>query len=194
MAKKSTSPTLYDEVKQISITKLKQWGYLEPGQIRGGVLNWNVNGTPTGSIAFQVDMLNKTPYIQLEYNFKDEPRNYKINLVCMPSNLGRGKIWYFLCPRTEKRCRKLYNIGGYFLHREAFAGCMYQSQTESKFTRYLGNTLGLTFEADEAFEKIHSKHFRKYYNGKRTKRYSKLLKVIEKAGVIDVADLYERYP
>ncbi|MEH6405997.1 MAG: hypothetical protein V7767_01830 [Leeuwenhoekiella sp.] len=70
--------------------------------------------------------------MELDYNYKKEPRNYKVNLVSIPSNIGNGKIWYFLCPETNKRCRNLYSIGGYFLHRKAFKGAMYESQKQSK--------------------------------------------------------------
>ncbi len=137
MPKPYTFPTLYNEALQISITKLKEWEYLDPKQIKSGTLNWSRNGNSTGSISIKVSTHNEQPYIELDYNYRDEPRNYKVRLVSMPSNLGKGLIWYFLCPHTNKRCRKLYSIGGYFFHREAFNGCMYECQTQSKYSRQL---------------------------------------------------------
>jgi len=43
-----------------------------------------------------------------------------------PEYPGKGVIWHFLCPATRKRCRKLYLVDTYFLHREAFNGCFYE--------------------------------------------------------------------
>ena len=102
----------------------------------------------------------------------------------MPSNLGKGIIWYFLCPETSKRCRKLYLIGGYFLHREAFKSCMYESQTQSKKYRELEKTLGAYFRTDDLYNELYKKHFKKSYAGKPTKKYLRILDSLEKADEI----------
>ena len=180
MPKPYTFPTLYDEALQISISKIKELEYLNPEQIKSGTLNWSRNGNQTGSISIQVNTNGEQPYIELDYKYKDEPRNYKVRLVSMPSNLGKGLIWYFLCPQTNKRCRKLYSIGGYFLHREAFKGCMYETQTQSKKYRQLDKTLGAYFKLDELHEQLYKKHFKKTYKGKPTKNHSKLVESIQK--------------
>ena len=102
MPKPYTFPTLYNEALQINISKLKGWGYLIPQQIKSGTLNWSRNGNQTGSISIKVNTHSKQPYIELNYKYRDETRNYKVSLVSMPSNLGKGIIWYFLCPKTKK--------------------------------------------------------------------------------------------
>ena len=107
MPKPHTFPTLYNEALQIHISKLKGWGYLDPKQIKSGTLNWSRNGNPTGSISIQANTQSEQPYIELDYKYRDEPRNYKVYLTSTPSNLNRGEIWYFICPQTKKRCRKL---------------------------------------------------------------------------------------
>jgi len=99
----------------------------------------------------------------------------------MPYNLGKGLIWYFLCPQTNKRCRKLYSIGGYFLHREAFSGCMYETQTQSKKHRQLDKSLGAFFKTDDLYSQLYQKHFKKTYAGKPTKKYLRILEQIKKA-------------
>ena len=181
MPKPRTFPTLYNEALQISISKLKEWEYLNPEQIKSGTLNWSRNGNPTGSISIQVNTHSKQPYIELDYKYRDEPRNYKVRMVSLPSNLGKGLIWYFLCPHTNKRCRKLYSIGGYFLHREAFNGCMYETQTRSKKYRQLDKTLGAYFKSDNLYSELYKKHFKRYYAGKPTKRYLRIMEQIQKA-------------
>ena len=181
MPKPHTFPTLYNEALQIHISKLKGWGYLNPEQIKSGTLNWSKNGNPTGSISIQVNTKSEQPYIELDYKYRDEPRNYKVRLVSKPSNLGKGLIWYFLCPQTNKRCRKLYSIGGYFLHREAFSGCMYETQTQSKKYRQLDKTFGAYFKIDNLYSELYKKNFKKTYAGKPTKRYLRIMEQIQKA-------------
>ena len=179
MPKPYTFPTLYDEVLQLNISKLKGWGYLAPGQIKSGTINWSRNGNRTGSISITANTRSEKPYIELDYKYKDQPRKYKVYLTSIRSNLDLGKIWYFLCPQTKKRCRKLYSVGGYFLHREAFNGCMYEIQTQSKKYRNLKNTFGTYLEYDEIYSELYKKHFKKQYAGKPTKRYLRIMEKIQ---------------
>lgn len=181
MPKPYTFPTLYNEALQISISKLKEWEYLNPEQIKSGTLTWSRNGNKTGSISIRVNTHSEQPHIELDYKYRDEPRNYKVRLVSKPSNLGKGLIWYFLCPQTKKRCRKLYSIGGYFFHRQAFNGCMYETQTQSKKYRQLNKTLGAYFKTDDLYSQLYQKHFKKTYAGKPTKRYLRIMEQIQKA-------------
>ena len=189
MPKPHTFPTLYNEALQIHISKLKGWGYLDPEQIKIGTLNWSSNGNPTGSISIKVDTHSEQPYIELDYKYRDVPRNYKVYLTSTPSNLNRGKIWYFICPQTKKRCRILYSIGGYFLHREAFKGCMYETQTQSKKYRQLDKTLGAYFKSDHLYSELYKKNFKKTYAGKPTKKYLRIMEQIQKAESIPYHDI-----
>ncbi|MFN4085385.1 MAG: hypothetical protein ACK4LB_05535 [Spirosomataceae bacterium] len=166
---------------QIHISKLKGWGYLDPEQIKSGTLNWSRNENPTGSISILVNTFSEQPYIELDYKYRDEPRNYKVFLTSTPSNLNKGEIWYFICPQTKKRCRKLYSIGGYFLHREAFNGCMYEIQTQSKKYRQLDKILVTYFKSDNLYGELYKKNFKKTYAGKPTKMYLRIMEQIQKA-------------
>ena len=123
-----------------------------------------------------------------------EHRNYKVRLVSMTSNLGKGIIWYFLCPKTNNRCRKLYLVDGLFLHREAFTDCMYESQTQSKKYRELEKTLGAYFRTDDLYNELYKKHFKKSYAGKPTKKYQNImlrLNKIESVSQSDILDLLQ---
>jgi len=178
MPKHHTFPTLYNEALQIHISKLKNCGYLNPEQIKSGTLNWSSNGNSICSISIQVNTHSEQPYIELDYKYRDEPRNYKVYLTSTPSNLNKGEIWYFICPQTKKRCRILYNVGGYFLHREAFNGCMYETQTQTKKYRQLNKTFGPYFKSDNLYSELYKKNFKKTYAGKPTKRYLMIQKHI----------------
>jgi hypothetical protein len=191
LPKPYTFPTLYNDALQIDISKLKEWQYLNSEQVKSGTLNWSRNGQQTGSISITVNTRTEKPFVQLDYRYKDQPRNYKVRLVSMPSNLGKGVIWFFLCPETNKRCRKLYSIGGYFYHREAFNGCMYESQTHSKKYRELDKTLGAYLNTDNLYEQLYKKHFKQTYAGKPTKKYLRIMKQLERAKSIPY-DEFER--
>jgi hypothetical protein len=179
MPKPHSFPNLYNEALQIHISKLKGWGYLDRELIKSGSLNWSINGNSTGSISIKVNTYSQEPYIELAYDYRDEYRNYKIYLTSTISNLNKGEIWYFICPKTKKRCRKLYSINGYFLHRDAFKGCMYETQIKSKKYRQLDKILGVYFNNDNLYRELYKKHFKKTYAGKPTKKYLQLKRKIE---------------
>jgi hypothetical protein len=181
MPKPHTFPTLYDEVKTVSIFFLAKHGYLKSNQLKAGSIHWSRNGEKTGSISIRVCTYFENPYIEFDYKCNQQPIKYKVQLVSALSNLGKGFVWYFVCPKTNKRCRKLYLADTYFYHRSAFRGCMYEKQTQSKKSRYLNKTLGVYFRTDQLIEQLYKKHFKKQYAGKPTKKYLKLTQQIEKA-------------
>ena len=184
MPKFPTFPTLYDDCLQISISGLKRLQYLNEPSYKGGILNWKRNDVSTASIRIEVNTLCELPYIELDYKCNEALIKYRVQLVSIPSNLGNGIVWIFVCPHTKKRCRKLYLGDTYFYHRSTFRGCMYEKQTQSHSTRKLHKQFDKLQSADEAYEQIYTKHFKKYYRGKPTKRYLKLLKQIEGANGI----------
>lgn len=181
MPRQSTLPTLYDDCKTISMSSLKKWGYIKPGEWKSGEITWSRIGVKTGCIGFTTDMFSENPHLELKYLSNDIPVNYQVSIVSVPSNLGKGVVWYFLCPVTRKRCRKLYLVGGKFLHREAFRGCFYEKQTYSRNNRGLCKKFEIIFGSDKAYEQIYGKYFKQQYAGKPTKKFLKLWKDIKKA-------------
>ena len=186
MPKPSSFPTLFDSALQLNIDKLKRDGFLIPGRIRPGTSTWSRNGNKTGSISFTADMASAPPYIELDYKYGDEPRKYRVRLVSVPSNLGEGEVWYFLCPHTGKRCRILYSVGGWFLHREAHKGVYYDSQTRSKKMRAFDRIYGPLFKADKLYKELHKPYFKPYYKGKPTKRHICINKKLHQASQVSV--------
>ncbi len=72
---------------------------------------------------------------------------------------------------------------GYFTHREA-TGLIYETQSYSHKKRDMYRIFD-DINVDSVYRELHSKHFKKFYNGKPTKRYLKILKKIR---------LSEQYP
>jgi hypothetical protein len=189
MPKPCTFPTLYDELKTVSISFLTKHGYLKPNHWQSGSVTWSRNGNKTDSISIRVSTKPESPYLELNYKCNEAPINYRVQLVSALSNLGKGVVWYFVCPRTGKRCRKLYLADTYFYHRSAFRGCMYEKQTQSKKCRYLHKTLGVSLRTDQLFEQLYKKHFKKQYSGKPTKKYLKLTQQIQRAESIQYKEI-----
>ena len=187
MGRYSLSPNLYDEVNTINISDLKKWGYLKPYQLKTGVISWKRWGRTIGSISILVDTRSDAGYMELSYNYRDEPISYRIKLVTVPSNLGRGEVYYFLCPVVKKRCRKLYSTGKYYLHREATKG-LYRIQTLSTNQRAEATYIQTVMQGDNSNGNIYSKHYKKYYAGEPTKRYRRDWKRIYKAGILTMDD------
>jgi hypothetical protein len=168
----------------VSITKLKEWGYLNNG-VKSGVIKWSISGEVNSRIGIKSTILEHVKYITFAYTQNGESINYNVRLISIPSNLGKGEILYFVCPTTGKRCRKLYRNSKYFLHREAFRYLYYEKQNESKKNRRLISILDKVYLKDEVYEQQFKKHFKTHYNGKITKRYQKIL---------DKIKLSESYP
>lgn len=189
MPKQYTFPDLLDECKTLSLSKFKEWGYLEPNSIKSGTVHWSRNEQRYSSISVSINTFADRPYLELDYKCNGEPINYKVYLVSIPSNIGEGKVWYFLCPNTHKRCRKLYMINTYFLHRTAFKNAMYERQTYSKHSRDQIRIWEKLFCTDKVYDEIYGKHFRKFYKGQPTKRYLRLWKKLRKAGEVSDTDL-----
>ncbi|APZ46314.1 hypothetical protein BW723_08390 [Polaribacter reichenbachii] len=189
MAKNYTFPILFDEIKSLSITDLKKLKYLQKNLSFNGNVYWKSRGESTGSISINTSLINDNNFVEFIYTCNDKSYNYKVDLVSIKSNLNNADIWYFKCKFTGIRCRKLHLINGRFQHRSILKTGMYSSQTRSKYYRSLEKVYGAYFESDNHYSELYSKHFKKYYNGKPTKKYLKLLEQINKAESIDKSDI-----
>ena len=153
--------------------------YLTSYGTRKGVTSWSTNGAVNSTINIEVTYTEYEAYIIFDYRCNGEPKRYKVNLVSRVSNLGKGLIWFFVCPSTGKLCRKLYLNSGYFLHRTALKNLMYSKQIESKKFRNISKVFGAYFIRDEVYSELYKKYFKTHYNGKPTKRYLRLKNQID---------------
>ena len=153
--------------------------YLISYGTRKGVTSWSRNGEVYSTINIEVTHSEYQTYIIFDYKCSGEPKRYKVNLEFKVSNLGKGVIWFFVCPSTGKLCRKLYLNSGYFLHRTAFKNMMYSKQIESKKFRNLSKVFEAYFIRDEVYSELYKKYFKTHYNCKPTKRYLRLKNQID---------------
>jgi hypothetical protein len=173
----------------VSISFLANHGYLKPNQLKSGSIHWSRNGEKMGGISIRVCTHSEMQFLELDYKCNGAPIKYRVQLVTLPSNIGKGVVWYFVCPKTGLRCRKLYLADTYFYHRSAFNGCMYEKQTQSKNSRYLDKTLFAFFDTDRYYSQLYKKHFKKTYAGKPTKKYLRLMVRIHKAEIIPLKEI-----
>ena len=75
------------------------------------------------------------------------------------------------------------------MHRSALASGMYSKQTHSKKWRQMEKVYGSYFDRDKLYEELYSKNFTKYYNGKPTKRYLRILTELKKTDAISHIDI-----
>ena len=92
-----------------------------------GTTSWNTGA----SITFLLSKDETGICLELIYSKtikeKKESFNYKVRIVSVPSNLGKGNNYYFTCPISGKRCKILYMAYGsnYFKCRNAYQNRIY---------------------------------------------------------------------
>ena len=187
MPRHSTYPITYEDCKSIEIKILKKNNYLQSNQLNECIIRWYINEETTGRMQVIVNTLSANPYIELIYTLNEEGIRYKVQLIKEKSNLGIGEIWYFICPFTNKRCRKLYLLNKYFSHRNRCKGVFYEKQLLSKSNRKSLGIFRKIEQINNAIEETKSKHFRIYYNKVKTKRLVKLRKIINQE--IDIKEI-----
>lgn len=166
MGRRSNYPIILDELKIISTKDLKRFGYLKTGN-RKGTIKWTCQGEPTGDVNIIVWLSesDRRGSLQLIYTYNHETRyRYFVELVAVPTNLGIGLRWYFVCSFTGKRCTKLHLANGVFQHRSGIKGAFYETQTRSGHFRALDHYW-------RAKELIFTPYLKSHYRGRHTKRF-----------------------
>jgi hypothetical protein len=189
MGRNSSLPTVYDFCNKINISDLIRWKYFKPNTLVSGTITFKNFNSEYFKVSIQVFNCPDQPYTELNYTINGITINYRIYFELFPSNLGKGLVWFFICPRSGKRCRKLYLIGSHFYHRSAYNFGTYQTQTLGTKDKFLVKQFDKMVKSDNAKRKLYSKNFKKHYKGKPTKQYLKLLKQIEAGGGICEAKL-----
>lgn len=188
MPKPSQNIETSEGSKRIDINYLFRNKLISNTGEKTGYLTWkNSFGSETGTISIKTNYSEKEKYLRLIYtkidNYTTEKTDidYTVQIVEIPSNLGKGFNYYFLCPFSNRKCKILYLAYGslYFKSRFAYQNPIYYdcqkcSKRDYFLTRY--------FKFEDRLNKLNESGFRKSYNGKKTrnfKNYEYLNKQVE---------------
>ena len=84
------------------------------------------------NIEYRITVSIESKDVVFRWKFKDKDKEVKVKLKTEPSNLGNGIVWYFLCPYTGHKCRKLFIDGNVVASRYAFAHVYNQSRESNR--------------------------------------------------------------
>ncbi|PSL03882.1 hypothetical protein [Cecembia rubra] len=131
MARTPTYPDIAEDLPYISIKDLKDQGLFNLGINSLGVFRLCIDGMPRGGTIEAFVGLKDIKYISLSWYSEDKYFTASTKITSIKSNLGAGEIYYFLCPKTSKRCLKLYFLGNVLASRRYF-NLYYRDQILSK--------------------------------------------------------------
>lgn len=161
----STGTPTVDDLLQLSITCLRRLGFIEPGAVRSGRVQWTRGTRTVAEIAVKIDTARDEPAAVFVYSADGVPVSYAVRLRFVPSNLNRGGYYLFVCPETGRTCRKLYLRGGRFVSRFA-VGYLYASQLKPRTAKT--GVLGYIMAANRTEQAIKAPRRKWHYRGKPT--------------------------
>jgi hypothetical protein len=175
MGRQSTGAIHTKGALRIELKYLLKQGFIKKNCTKQGTLSWN-NGS---IISFYSCYTNEEKYLRLVYYTTDnttgekQDYDYKIELVEVPSNLGKGSVLYFVCPVSWNKCRILYKCYGSpkWKYLKAYnCRIYYESQMVSHCDYY--NTR--YWQIDKQIKELEAQRKSYLYKDRATKRYLKL--------------------
>lgn len=119
---------------RLDIRRLRRLGFVRPGAAVSGVIRWEQDGQDAGSIGLSLDLMELSGgHAKLTFAVQKESRQQSITVASEPCRLG-GLRYYFICPRSLRRCEVLCCVGGVFASRQ-YHRLSYSSQTEDPLGR-----------------------------------------------------------
>ena len=171
--------TYFDEVPQLKITSLLRMGILAAGQYRHQTVRWQQRGANAATAHISCNTLQQdSAFMEISYEHTGKLVKSKVTLTTIPSNLGKGQVYYFICPQTKVRCSTLYLINGLFLHRSASMGT-YRIKNIYPKTRERNKWVKNIHARINAGNELNQPYFKATYAGAPTKRYRKILRTLQ---------------
>jgi hypothetical protein len=164
-----------DQLPSISISQFVEKGIIpaEPGYKKTSISLRNNHA----SYQFQIIVVTDSGYPHLEiWNVENPDLVQHISLTRMKSNLpcNPGYHYFFVCPETGRKCKRLHLHDDRFIHRLGIAGGTYTylglslvSKIRYTQIRNQKKSRVLLLERSKPF-------FKSYYNGLPTKRELKV--------------------
>lgn len=141
MSKNTGKPIVLEDLPILSIRNIRMVFTLNTLRVQEAIVQIKkkniFDGTSYAVGEFKIIMSGESegPQLNIIYDYRDENVNYTVQMCSVPSNLRIGVVYYFICPATGKKCKKLYLYQKYFVSRMAIPGVLYRIQTESKHMR-----------------------------------------------------------
>lgn len=175
--------TIYESFR-IDISYLIRMGYLKRGYtVNGIVISWQLKGTEEVTSSLQMNTSwgceSDTTYIELIYQYRTSsvliPYSYRIYIQELDSNIGKGKVPYFICPTSNRRCRILYRAYDSHVFRSRYGYSLplyYDCQRTSKLER----PMNCFYLLEDHIDKLKSKGtgHKRVYRGIPTKAAQRL--------------------
>ena len=192
MGRYSTGAVETIEALRIELSDMLKSNLFHRGATTSTSWHWSNNRKEqVAAIWVKVDYPKQgPPVMHLIYGTTDNQtgeetkRHDRVLMECVPSNLGRGEVLYFLCPQTGQRCRILYRCYGspIWKSRNAYQHRIYYpTQLSSKMSIYND----CFWDLDKHINKIRQKPIRATYRGKPTKRAARFARLIAKQDLMD---------
>ncbi len=164
---------IYDACPALSIFDLIKAGCFD----QEGTTNVTIPYSVAFEILLQICIRKDASFITVSHTEEGRQITNDIQLLKVASGLGNGVVWFFICPVTGIRCRKLLFHNGYLQHRSAIKG-LYKTQTNTPSIRQFMHDLKTIQTLTQISEKLTTPYFRKTYAGLPTKPYTKILRKI----------------
>lgn len=115
-----------ENFRSIEIRDLCEYG-LNPQDYFQGGYGWSVDGSAEFSVDYKITVGEnpETRYLYLRHKQNKQTVFYRVRLVSLPTNTGRGKRWFFICPLKGVKCTKLFHFNNYFRSRKSLESLSY---------------------------------------------------------------------
>lgn len=184
MAKSPSFPLIIEQLPYISISDLVKEKALKSHTKAFFILPVRINDVVAGTLNCYSHCEDYHSFIEISGLLNGKNFEKVINLEPVRSNLT-GKtiqkesfLWYFECPKTGIRCKKLFLHNGIFGSREYF-NPVYRRQVLSKYQIAVEKVCELAIKIEQRLKELGSKKIRRSYKGKPTKAFKKQLRQIK---------------
>ena len=174
MGRRSTGIMTVAQAEPLNLRDMIQKGAVVKGEKLSGSITF-----PSGSsVGFYSSYTAEEKFLQLHYVMNNEKHREEIELITLPSNLKKGEILYFVCPRNKNLCRTLYRAysSPIWKSREAYGiPIYYPLQLQSK----VGRDNSRFWNYERRLESLYEERQSYLFLGRPTKRLQRI-EAIEK--------------
>lgn len=181
MGRNATGIDYTTTAPRLELSVLLRAGYFTKGATCSGGWSWS-NGdraeitTYRAGAACHMDLTTRWT----DYTGAVQEARQLIHMASRPSNLGRGQVLYFICPRTGKLCRILYRAysSPSWRSREGFIYRLYYPQQAEPAW---GRALCRETAVERKLARLYAMRATTTYMGKPTRRALRIAKLEERA-------------